>query len=298
MDKEVAARLWERGLFVSRDYVLKDHRPGFEETGHYSEESLPTWGELLAGEKVSWLVARRPDKKGTVCLLERVRAIEMVEAKCERDRLANPLANRPGKRKAESGAEDESANMNAGSGGGADLFGAGGGDESAPATQTGSDAAANQRIVEAEAARQAQDQAREEADRKRRVWRRGVMSVFEDKLRSAPAKAMTAAVWEPLLTWIVDLVIRNGPVEFLEALMGDQWPAEIDPQEIADALMNAFEKDKTERSQMRWAILLLLGSEMGGTDSAQEMKLTDLARDVATALGVLPEIAKCAEDAD
>jgi len=84
-----AAGLFEKGVLVSESYVAKDHRPGYQFTGHHAEEEMPTWEEIFTGEKVSWLVGQVPGKKGWCYLLEAAKALEIAEAKRQRERKPN-----------------------------------------------------------------------------------------------------------------------------------------------------------------------------------------------------------------
>ena len=83
-------------------FIRQDERPDYTATGHMSEESLPTWGELLKDTSVSWILARAKTGK-KLYLLERQTAIDTVEATpatwegCPGGK--NPFANRPGAKK-------------------------------------------------------------------------------------------------------------------------------------------------------------------------------------------------------
>lgn len=92
-----AAGLFEKGALVSEAYVAKDHRPGYQFTGHHAEETMPTWEEIFTGETVSWLVGQVPGRKGWCYLLEAAKALEIAEAKWKREHKPNLFANRPGK---------------------------------------------------------------------------------------------------------------------------------------------------------------------------------------------------------
>jgi ParB/RepB/Spo0J family partition protein len=268
MDKEQAKRLWENGAFqgpLAGQYVRRDWRPDFSFTGHFGEETMPTWQELLAGEKVSWLLVRNPNKKGTVYLLERQTAIDLVEAKCQREGVPNPFANRPGARGTTVAPENEEDGI-----------------------ERADDEVVRHEVKTAGAVSNADvlANASAAAERRKASWRRMLMDRLDDALRQNPTKAMTAEVWEPLVLWIVDLVLQLEHQEFLMALTGEDWPEGTDPQEIADSLTNAYEKDGTQRKQLRWAILLLMGAEMGGSHCASEMRVTETGDLICRALGV------------
>jgi ParB-like chromosome segregation protein Spo0J len=82
-------------------FIRQDGRPDYECTGHMSEESLPTWGELLAETEVSWIIAT-PRSGGKVYLLERETAVATVDATpgiWKQTGGKNPFANRPDKKR-------------------------------------------------------------------------------------------------------------------------------------------------------------------------------------------------------
>ncbi len=98
MEKHDAKKLFVSGVFESSEYVRRDQRPGYEFTGHYAEESLPPWEEILEGCPVSWIMCAMPGtKKGSLYLFESAKAIEMAEAKWQRDGKPNLFAKRPAK---------------------------------------------------------------------------------------------------------------------------------------------------------------------------------------------------------
>lgn len=99
MEKAKSKLLFVDGVFdgtLAATYARHDHKPGFDCTGHYGAESLPTWGEILEGEDVSWIIAQQPGKKGFIYLLEKPEAIRVAEAKWARLAQPNLFANRPG----------------------------------------------------------------------------------------------------------------------------------------------------------------------------------------------------------
>jgi len=95
MTDTVARGLFEKGVMISKDYVTKEHRPGYDFTGHHAEEEMPRWGEIFTGEKVSWLVCRVPGRKDWCYLLEADKALELAEAKWKREGQPNLFAKRP-----------------------------------------------------------------------------------------------------------------------------------------------------------------------------------------------------------
>jgi ParB-like chromosome segregation protein Spo0J len=98
MDRVKAKTLWVDGAYggeVAKDYVRKDYRPDYDCTGHMAEESMPTWGEIFDGMKLSWILVQQPKKKGFVYVYERSEAIEQAEALWKGRGEANLFAGRP-----------------------------------------------------------------------------------------------------------------------------------------------------------------------------------------------------------
>ena len=84
-------------------YIAQDEQPGHEHTGHFANDDLPTWGELLEGEKVSWLIVK--DGKKARYFLESDIAAETADAK--RRRAGEPLLFKKGRKgSAESASTD------------------------------------------------------------------------------------------------------------------------------------------------------------------------------------------------
>lgn len=280
MAKDQAKRLWESGSFqgpLAGQYIRKDYRPDYDCTGHFAEESLPTWDELLRGENVSWLIVRNPNKRGSVYLLEKADAIALVEAKCLREGRPNPLANRPGQRGAASPAATVFADLDED-------------DEDAPTVARGGPGQANGGPSMADtAARRARHGQRV------RTWQRLLMQAIEDKLRQEPAKVIAGEVWEPLVMWSLDLALQL-PHEYLPPLLGQDWPENMRADDRAQAVIAAYSADDSPSNQLRWVIMILLASEMSNWDGA-DMEASETCRAIAQALAVdLPRLRELARE--
>lgn len=70
----------DMGVFTveGEKYIAQDGRPGHEHTGHFGNDDLPTWEELLQGAKPSWIIVK--DGRRPRYFLESEVAVECVEA--------------------------------------------------------------------------------------------------------------------------------------------------------------------------------------------------------------------------
>jgi hypothetical protein len=92
MARDKAKTLWPGGVWggdTAGLYVRQDWKPDYSCTGHLAEEAMETWGEILDGEKVSWIMVQAPKKQGFVRVLEKATAIELAEAKWAREGKVN-----------------------------------------------------------------------------------------------------------------------------------------------------------------------------------------------------------------
>jgi ParB-like chromosome segregation protein Spo0J len=112
MHKERAKALFPYGAKLSNEasgsteFVQQDARLDYNATGHMAEETMPTWGDLLADTKVSWILVKTPSGK-RVYILERETAYNTVDATPACWAITggkNPLANRPKAKKSVSAA--------------------------------------------------------------------------------------------------------------------------------------------------------------------------------------------------
>lgn len=101
----------EEGSYALRDtcdYIDLGARPGYQETGHFDDDGLKTWGEMLEGTGgIAQSIIARHWKTGKLHhILERDTAIELVEAQLPEGE-ASPFANRPGAPKAKKAKVEE-----------------------------------------------------------------------------------------------------------------------------------------------------------------------------------------------
>lgn len=66
-------------------YVCMDHEPGFEHTGHFGGDGLPTWAELLTGVDKSLLLLKDSKRRETRAYLESDVAMALAEKKLRED---------------------------------------------------------------------------------------------------------------------------------------------------------------------------------------------------------------------
>lgn len=84
--------------------------PGYQETGHHaSEDTMPTWGEMIKKVDAKDLVIAKNEATGEIHrMLKRERAIELAEAGMKKWGKDSPFANRPGARREDDDEDDAS----------------------------------------------------------------------------------------------------------------------------------------------------------------------------------------------
>ena len=93
MDVDKTSELFSQyggDLNYNTPYVDLSEEPGHLETGHYNEEDLPKWDELLKGTDArrTAIMARHPKTKRVHLLLEREKAIELAESNGHKEMFA------------------------------------------------------------------------------------------------------------------------------------------------------------------------------------------------------------------